>query len=166
MEDFEKKIDTIMKENEITRYSDYDRSPFRLIKPLLMSIKGIKTSPEAKQAINEAINIAYYGITSEDRNKILVFGDSLKNEEEDLSDYDYLNRVILNYYEFDIKNLYHLSIDEYADKTVYHQNLLIKNAVKLMEMKSQRDADMLEDIDKSNKGVSDSIAELGELNGY
>lgn len=160
MAEFETKIDDTLKNVESFRIGDLDRSPFRLIKSLLLRIKGVKNSPMARQTINEAISIAYYGM--KDRNHVLVFGDSLKNVEEDLSDYDYLNRIISNYSEFDIKNLYGLSLDEFGDRTVYEQNILIKNALKLMEIKAKREEVMLKDIKDREKAMGGSINDLEE----
>lgn len=160
MEDFDNKIDAVIENSEINSISDLDRSPFRLIKSLLLKVKDVDNSPEARDVINQAINVAYYGL--KDRDQLLVFGDSLKNEEEDLSDYDYLNRVISNYSEFDIRKLYGLSLDEYANKTVYEQSILIKNALKLMEIKSKREEEMLNDIKEQEEGLRSDLGEDDE----
>jgi len=164
MSDFETKIDSMLENVESNRVSDLDRSPFRLIKSLLLRVKDVNTSAEARQAINEAMNIAYYGVKNRDH--ILVFGDSLKNDEEDLSDYDYLNRIISNYSEFDIKNLYGLSLDEFSNKTVYEQNILIKNALKLMEIKAKREDEMLQDMKEKESRLSGSLDGIGEYDDH
>ncbi len=155
MEDFDNKIDAIIEDSVINSISDLDRTPFRLIKSLLLRVKDVSSSPEARDIINQAINISYYGL--KDKNQLLVFGDSVKNEEEDLSDFDYMNRVMLNYSEFDIKKLFGLSLDEFANKTIYDQNLLIKNALKLMEIKSKREEEMLKEIETENKNTRNTL---------
>jgi len=110
MAEFDEKIDEAFKKTVVNRVGDMDKSPFRLIKPLLLSLKGITTSPEARSALNQVMSIAYYGMKN--RNHFKVFGDSVRNEEEDLSDYDYLNKIISDYSEFDIQNLYGLNLNE------------------------------------------------------
>lgn len=166
MTKFEDFLESQTSSGEEIRIGDLDKSPFKLVRNLLVKITGVKDSAEARKSINEALDICYYEKNLFDKdvkNKILVFGDTLKNDEEDLVDYDYLNIIISRYSEFDIKNLYNLSFDEFGAKTPYEQNLLIKNAITLMEIKAKREAEMLREVKETEDDVKRRANGIGDL---
>lgn len=124
----------------------YSRTPFVYVKDILKNITDVKTSSGAREAINQAYDIVMYNNYT--REELTIFGDTILNEAECMADYDYHNKIMEDYCDFEIWETYHISLDTYTNYTVEYQNKLMRNFPLLLRKKVLKEEEMVKNLNK------------------
>lgn len=152
---FFKVISDFTKQIKPSQYGTYDSLLISKIKPLLDMVKNNENNLTIRSTIEEAINFSIYlGYPNREnvaklkasKNRLYatmsVYGGDAYVENEELLTYDLMRTILSNYVRYSIKDFFGLTLDEFSNKTIYDQNILISSSQEIKEQKLKEDEEL------------------------